>query len=136
MPQQIVRPPQPPRNRTQHFQDNARVARDEIQEILARQDRQTRIFRYRRIRRTAVTVEHRHFAKEIAMTQRSQNHFSSIRIGDSDTDVSPLNNVHCVSGIADPKQIGAGLEFHWMKITKKLLYGGIIERGEERHSAQ
>src|SRR5207237_7949572 len=94
LPQKSSRPSQTSPNRAQHFQDNARVARDEIQEILARQDPQTRVFRHRRIRRTAVTVEYRHFAKEIAMTKRSQNHFSSILIVDCDTDVSRLYSVH------------------------------------------
>src|SRR5438270_420306 len=84
MPEQIVGAAQPARNRAQHFQDDTRVTRDEGEKILPRQHRQTRVLRHGRIGRAAMTVEHCHLAKEVAMTERSENHFTPIRVHNRD----------------------------------------------------
>ena len=128
MSKQIIGPAQPPRNRTQHFQDDARVARDEGEKILSRQHRQTRVLRHSRISRTAVAIEHCHLAEEIAMTERSENHFPSIGIRDGDANAPALDDIHRITGVADPEQTRAALELDGMQVAAKFLYCGIIQR--------
>ena len=83
-----------------------------------------------------VAIEHCHLAKEIAMTERSENHFAPIGIRDRDANAPALDNIHRITGIADPEQTRAALELDGMQIAAKFLCCGIIERREERNTAQ
>src|SRR6266850_5144306 len=136
MPQQFIGPAQAISDSTEHFQDDARVTRDEREKILSRQHCQTRILRHGCISRTAMSVEHCHLAEEIAMTQRSKNHFASISIRDGDADAPAFDEIHRITGVADPEQTRAALELDRMQVAAKFLYCGVIQRREKRDTAQ
>jgi hypothetical protein len=133
---QIIRPAQPLCNRTQHFQADARIARNEGEKILPRQHRQTRILRHRRISRTAVAIEYCHLAEEIAMTERSENHFPSIGIRDGDANAPAFDDIHRIPGVAHPEQTRAALELDGMQVAAKFLYCCVIQRREKRNTTQ
>src|SRR6266550_4639184 len=103
MPQQFIGPAQAIGDSTEHFEDYARVTRDEGEKILSRQHCQTRILRHSRIRRTAMAVEHCHLAKEVAMAQRSENHFTTIGVRDRDANATALDEIHRITGISHPE---------------------------------
>src|SRR6266403_5195246 len=136
MPQQFIGPAQAIGDSTEHFQDYARVTRDEGEKILSRQHCQTRILRHGRISRTTMATEHRHLAKEVSMPQRRENHFATIGIRDRDADAPAFDEIHRITGVADPEQTRAGLELDRMQVGAKFLYCGIIERREKRDTAQ
>src|SRR5882724_782376 len=136
MPQQFIGPAQAIGDSTEHFQDYARVTRDEREKILSPQHCQTRILRHGRISRTTMATEHRHLAKEVAMTQRSENHFTPIGVRDRDANAPALDEIHRITGFADPEQTRAALELDGMQVAAKFLYCGIIERREKRDTAQ
>src|SRR5205814_5071316 len=113
---------------TEHFQHNPRIARNEGEKILPRQHCQTRILRHGRISRTAMALEHCHLAEEIAMTERSENHFPPISVRHCDADAPTLDKIHRISGVAHPEQTRAALELDRMQVAAKFLYCGIIQR--------
>src|SRR6185369_11522234 len=110
---------QPSCNRAEHFQHNPRIARNEGEKILPRQHRQTRILRHSRSSRTALAIEHCNLAEEIAMTERSENHFAPIGIRDRDSNAPAFDYIHRIPGVADPEQIRAAFELDGMQVAAK-----------------
>src|SRR5438105_4767231 len=95
-----------------------------------------RILRHGRIRRTAMAIEHCHLAKEIAMTERRENHFPPVGVRDRDADPPALDEIHRITGVADPEQTRASLELDRMQVAAKFLCCRIIKRREKRNTAQ
>ena len=83
-----------------------------------------------------MAMEHRHFAKEIAMTQRSENHFPAISVRNRDVNAPTFDEIHGITGVADPEQTRDALELDGMQVAAKFFYCGIIERREKRDTAQ
>ena len=83
-----------------------------------------------------MAIKHCHLAEEIAMTERSENHFAPIGIRDGDANAPAFDEIHRIPGVAHPEQTRAALELDGMQIAAKFLYCGIIQRGEKRNTAQ
>ena len=83
-----------------------------------------------------MAVEHCHLAEEIAMTERSENHFASIGIRYRNADAPAFDNIHRIPRIADPEQTRAALELDRMQVAAKFLCCGVIERREKRNAAE
>src|SRR5207249_9990900 len=93
MPQQFIGPAQAIGDSAEHLQDDAGVTRDEGEKILPRQYRQTRIFDNGRIGRAAMATEHCHLAKEVAMTQRSENQLAPSRVSKREANAPAVDDM-------------------------------------------
>ena len=94
MTEQVVRAPQPVRQRGEHFQCDARIALEEREKILARQLRETRVFDDRGVGRAPPPVEHRHFAEEIARPELGQRHRMTVGVGNADAHFAAVDQIH------------------------------------------
>ena len=107
MTQQLIRMPKPVGKSSQHFQRDIGAAPHEREKMLARQDSQRCVFHYYRVCR-ALTVEQRHFPKEISAPQLGQRHLVAVPSSHANADFPALDNIHCVAFVAGAEQECAG----------------------------